>query len=61
MFMKVPKGNSKEFVEKAKKYEIVVVPSNPFGVSGYVRIAYCVDRETIVNSKEAFEKLYRGE
>lgn len=61
MFMKVPNGNSKEFVEKAKKYEIVVVPSDPFGVSGYVRIAYCVDRETIVNSKEAFEKLYRGE
>ena len=45
------------FCEKAKTHEILVVPCDDFGIKGYVRIAYCVSRETIVNSLPAFKAL----
>jgi aspartate/methionine/tyrosine aminotransferase len=43
--------------ENAKKKEILVVPCDDFGVSGYVRIAYCVDKQRIVNALPAFKSL----
>ncbi|MBO4251475.1 MAG: pyridoxal phosphate-dependent aminotransferase [Clostridia bacterium] len=46
-----------EFSEKAKKHELLVVPCDDFGIKGYVRIAYCVSKETIVNSLPAFKAL----
>ena len=45
------------FCEKAKKHELLLVPCDDFGIKGYVRIAYCVSKETIVNSLPAFKKL----
>jgi aspartate aminotransferase len=56
LFMKTP-VDDKEFVSAAKKYNILVVPGSSFGCPGYVRIAYCVAYETIVNSLPKFEKL----
>ncbi len=57
LFMKTPTGDDKEFVAAAKKYNILVVPGSSFGCPGYVRIAYCVAYETIVNSLPEFAKL----
>ncbi len=57
LFMKTPTEDDKEFVAAAKKYHILVVPGSSFGCPGYVRIAYCVAYETIVNSMPGFEKL----
>ena len=57
MFVKAFGNNSIEFCEKAKKYELLLVPSDSFGVSGYVRISYCVSKQTVVNSLPAFKKL----
>ena len=51
------------FSERAKKYELLLVPSDSFGVSGYVRISYCVSKQTIINSLPSFKKLaseYKG-
>ncbi len=45
------------FCEKAKKHELLVVPCDDFGIKGYVRIAYCVSRKTILNSLSAFKNL----
>ncbi len=59
LFMKSPEADSYKFMEKAKKYNIVLVPSDNFGVKGYVRLAYCVSSDTIVNSMPAFEKLLK--
>ena len=56
IWMKTP-VDDKEFVETAKKYNILVVPGASFAYPGYVRIAYCVAKETIENSMPAFEKL----
>lgn len=57
LFMKSPMEDEKAFCEIAKKYHILIVPGSGFGCPGYVRIAYCVAYETILNSLPAFEKL----
>ena len=59
LFVKALEVDANKFMENAKKYNLVVVPSDNFGVTGYVRLAYCVDSKTIINSMEAFEKLYK--
>ena len=57
LFMKCPIADSMAFCEKAKEYEIMVVPGHDFGVPGYLRVSYCVARETIEKSMPAFRKL----
>ncbi len=57
LFVKSPEENAAAFCERAKKYEILIVPGDDFGYSGYVRISYCVDTATIENSLSGFEKL----
>ncbi|MCC8136474.1 MAG: pyridoxal phosphate-dependent aminotransferase [Clostridiales bacterium] len=46
-----------EFVQAAKKYHILIVPGSSFACPGYVRIAYCVSYETIMNALPEFQKL----
>ncbi len=57
LFVKSPEPDAKAFCERAKKYELLLVPSDSFGVEGYVRISYCVAKETIERSLPAFAKL----
>ena len=64
LFMKSPEKSAAAFAERAKKYELLLVPSDSFGYEGYVRIAYCLDSDTIRRSLPAFRALieeYRGE
>ena len=58
LFMKALEDDAEAFSEVAKKFELLLVPSNPFSYKGYVRIAYCVSYKQIVNSLPAFEELY---
>ncbi len=57
LFVKVPDGDTDTFCERAKKYNLLLVPGEGFGCDGYVRIAYCVSRDMILRSLPAFEKL----
>ena len=57
LFVKSPIENEKEFCDAAKKYNILIVPGSSFGCPGYVRMAYCVSYETIVNSLPKFKEL----
>ena len=57
LFVKSPSADEKEFCAAAKKYNILLVPGSSFGCPGYVRIAYCVAYETIVNSLPKFAQL----
>ncbi len=57
LFVKALEDDAFKFFEKAKQKEILVVPCDDFGVKGYVRIAYCVNKERIVNSLPAFKAL----
>ena len=60
LFVKSPIEDEKAFCEEAKKYNILLVPGSTFGCPGYVRIAYCVAYETIVNAMPGFEKLAKN-
>ncbi len=57
LFVKSPEADAAAFAEKAKKYELLLVPSDSFGMGGYVRISYCVSTKQIENSLPAFKKL----
>lgn len=57
LFVKSPVEDEKIFCEAAKKYHILLVPGSSFACPGYVRIAYCVSHETIVNAMSGFRKL----
>ncbi len=57
LFVKSPEANAAAFSERAKKYELLLVPSDDFGLSGYVRISYCVSENQIRRSLPAFRKL----
>ncbi len=57
LFVKSPVEDENEFCNVAKKYNILMVPATSFGCKGYVRIAYCVSYDTIINSLPSFEKL----
>lgn len=63
LFVKSPVTDEKEFCERAKKYNILMVPGSSFGCPGFVRLAYCVAYETIVRALPKFKELaaeYRG-
>ncbi len=57
LFVKAPEGDAYSFYERAKKEEILVVPCDNFGVPGYVRIAYCVDKRAVIGALPGFERL----
>ncbi len=57
LFVKSPEPDAKAFSEKAKKYELLLVPGDDFGITGYVRLAYCVSKDMIAASKDAFKAL----
>lgn len=59
LFVKSPERSAAKFCERAKKYELLLVPSDSFGVEGYVRISYCVPRSVIERSLPAFEALIK--
>ncbi len=57
LFVKSPVADEKEFCAAAKKYNLLLVPGSSFACPGYVRLAYCVAYETIVNSLPKFKEL----
>ena len=57
LFVKALEEDAYKFFEKAKAHEILVVPCDDFGVEGYVRIAYCTDRERVLGALPAFKAL----
>ena len=60
LFIKSPSGDATEFCERAKKHEILIVPSDDFGCKGYARLAYCVTTEQIERSLDAFGALAKS-
>ena len=60
LFVKSPIADEKEFCQKAKEYHLLIVPGSSFACPGYVRLAYCVSYETIVNALPKFEELMKN-
>ena len=57
MYIKSPDGNSEDFAERLKKYDVLVVPGTGFGTPEYVRLAYCCPVERVKKALPAFEKV----
>ena len=58
LFVKAPNGDANAFCEKAKNdHNLLVVPADGFGAPGWMRLAYCVAKRTIVNSLPAFHAM----
>ncbi len=60
LFVKALEEDAAAFCERAKDYELLLVPSDSFGVKGYIRISYCVSTEQIKRSLPAFRALYES-
>ncbi len=60
LFVKALEEDAAAFCERAKDFELLLVPSDSFGVKGYVRISYCVSTQQIKNSLPAFRALYES-
>lgn len=57
LFLKTPIADDTEFVRALQDELILTVPGSSFGGPGYLRIAYCVDDQTIINSMPGFKKV----
>ena len=57
IFPKALEEDANAFCQKAREFDLLLVPSDSFGVKGYVRLAYCIDTEKVKRSLPAFEKL----
>ena len=53
----VTEEDANAFCEKAKEYDLLIVPGDSFGCPGYVRISYCVPTERIEKALPLFKKL----
>ena len=60
LFVRSPEADANAFCERAKAYDLLLVPGDDFGCKGYVRIAYCVSPAMIARSLPAFEKLAKS-
>ncbi len=61
IFPKALEEDANAFCMKARKYNLILVPSDSFGVKGYFRMAYCIDTEKVVRSLEALERFVKEE
>lgn len=57
LWVKALEDDAQAFSDRAKEFELLLVPSDSFGVGGWVRLSYCIARETIERSMPAFQAL----
>ena len=57
LFPKALETDDYAFCERAKKYDLLLVPGTDFGCPGYFRASYCIRTETIEKSLPVFKKL----
>lgn len=57
LWVRALEDDAQAFSDRAKAHELLLVPSDSFGVGGWVRVSYCVSREVIERSMPAFKAL----
>ncbi|WP_125114920.1 pyridoxal phosphate-dependent aminotransferase [Agathobaculum sp. Marseille-P7918] len=57
LFPQTLEPDDRAFCERAKKYDLLVVPGADFGAPGHMRISYCVQTETIRRALPLFAEL----
>ena len=58
LWMRALEPDANAFFERARSFELLPVPSDSFGCTGWVRVGYCVSLDTIVSSMGAWQKLW---
>lgn len=61
IFPKALEDDAVAFCNKAKKYDLILVPADSFGCPGYFRMAYCIDTEKVERSLEALRRFVKEE
>ena len=61
IFPKALEEDAVSFCRKALKYDLILVPSDSFGVPGYFRMAYCIDTEKVKRSIPVLETFVHTE
>ena len=61
IFPKALEEDAVAFCKKALKYDLVLVPSDTFGLRGYFRMAYCIDTEKVERSLSALRRFVKEE
>lgn len=59
IFPKALEEDAVSFCQKALKYDLVLVPSDSFGIQGYFRMAYCIDTEKVERSLDALRRFVK--
>lgn len=59
IFPKALEEDAVAFYKKALQYDLILVPSDSFGVKGYFRMAYCIDTEKVERSLEALRRFVK--
>ncbi len=59
IFPKALEEDARVFCEKARKYDLIMVPGDGFGCPGYFRMAYCIDTEKVRRSLPALRRFVR--
>ncbi|MFI3226939.1 MAG: pyridoxal phosphate-dependent aminotransferase [Clostridia bacterium] len=59
IFPKALEEDATAFCMKAKEYDLILVPSDNFGVTGHFRMAYCIDTDKVRRSIPVFEKFVK--
>ena len=57
LFPRSLEPDARAFCERARKYDLVLVPGDSFDCPGHVRISYCVPTEQIQRALHKFEQL----
>lgn len=59
LFPRSPEEDDRAFCEKAKAYDLLLVPGSDFGCPGHFRASYCIRTSTIEKSLPVFRKMMR--
>jgi aspartate aminotransferase len=57
LFPRSLEPDARAFCQRAKKYDLLLVPSDSFGVGGHIRLSYCVPTERIERALPKFRQL----
>jgi aspartate aminotransferase len=58
LFVESPVADDLAFCNKAKEFQLAIVPGRVFGCQGYFRLAYCTSYDKIVRSLPKFQALW---
>lgn len=60
LWVRALEEDAQAFSDRAKDFELLIVPSDSFGVGGWVRLSYCIAPEVIKRAMPAFATLKKS-